>query len=90
MIDRYIYSRADEALRVIKSGQRVFIHGSAATPTYMLQKLAERAPELRNVELVCISVLGDFSSQSGIREQFLYKFIICLRTHPTGRSRWPG
>ena len=60
MMDRYAYSRAEEALSVIKSGQRVFVHGSAATPTYMLSKLAERAPDLRDVELVCISVLGEF------------------------------
>ncbi|MBK6839408.1 MAG: acetyl-CoA hydrolase/transferase family protein [Bacteroidetes bacterium] len=59
-MDRYAYSRAEEALSVIKSGQRVFVHGSAATPTYMLSKLAERAPDLRDVELVCISVLGEF------------------------------
>ena len=52
MMDRYAYSRAEEALSVIKSGQREFVHGSAATPTYMLSKLAERAPDLRDVELV--------------------------------------
>jgi acyl-CoA hydrolase len=49
-----------DALSHIQSGMRVFIHGSASTPTYLIEKLAERGPELRNVELVFISVLGDF------------------------------
>lgn len=48
----------EEAVRVIKPGDRVFIHGGAATPTYLLDKLAERADELWNVELVSISMQG--------------------------------
>ncbi len=53
------YTTAEEALSVIKSGDRVFVHGSAATPQYLVRKLAERADELRNVELVSISTFGD-------------------------------
>lgn len=54
------YTSAEHALNVIQSNQRVFIHGSAATPTYLINELALQAPRLKNVELVCISVLGDF------------------------------
>jgi len=54
------YSTAQEALKVIQSNQRVFIHGSAATPTYLVKELTKRATEVNNVELVCISVLGEF------------------------------
>lgn len=54
------YSSAEEALKLIQSNQRVFIHGSAATPSFLVEKLAEQASRLKNVELVCISVLGDF------------------------------
>ena len=50
---------AEEALSVIKSGHRVYIHGSACTPTYLLQHLAARKNELRKVELVFISLYGD-------------------------------
>jgi acyl-CoA hydrolase len=57
---KVIYHSAEEALSLINSGERVFIHGSASTPTYLIEKLAERGPELRDVELVFISVLGDF------------------------------
>lgn len=50
---------AEEALAVIKSGQRVFIQGSAQTPLYLLRELAKRAPDLRDVELTFITVHGD-------------------------------
>ncbi|MFD2245243.1 acetyl-CoA hydrolase/transferase family protein [Pontibacter ruber] len=54
------YKTAEEALSIIKSGDRVFVQGSAATPQYLVRKLAERAPELRNVEIVSISTFGEF------------------------------
>lgn len=54
------YKTAEEALAVIKSGDRIFIQGSAATPQYLVRKLAERADELRGVELVTITTYGEF------------------------------
>lgn len=56
-----VYTSAENALSHILSGHRVFIHGSAATPTYLIDKLTERAAHLSNVELVFISVMGDFA-----------------------------
>ena len=53
------YISAEEALTAIKPGHRVFVHGGAATPHFLLKKLAERAPELWNVEIVSISLQGD-------------------------------
>lgn len=53
------YVTAEEALQIIQSEQRVFVHGSACTPLFMLKKLAEQAPRLKNVELVSISLYGD-------------------------------
>src|SRR5690242_3430788 len=53
------YVTGEEAVRPIKPGQRIFVHGGAATPTYLLQKLAERSKELWNVEIVSISMQGD-------------------------------
>lgn len=53
------YVSAEEALQIVQSNQRIFIHGSACTPLYMLKKLAEQAPRLQNVELVSISLYGD-------------------------------
>ena len=49
---------AQEAVAFVKSGDRVFIHGSAATPVYLLQALLDRHRELRNVELVSITNTG--------------------------------
>jgi acyl-CoA hydrolase len=53
------FSSAQEAVALIKSHQRVFVHGSAATPTVLLKALAERKDELANVEVVSISTLGE-------------------------------
>ncbi|WP_276370138.1 acetyl-CoA hydrolase/transferase C-terminal domain-containing protein [Chryseolinea sp. H1M3-3] len=53
------YISAEEALQAIKPGQRVFVHGGAATPHFLLKKLAERSSELWNVEIVSISLQGD-------------------------------
>jgi len=53
------YIPVEEALKIIKSSNRVFVHGSAATPTYMLNNLAEIAEQLSNVEIVSISVFGE-------------------------------
>ncbi len=50
---------AREAVEVIKSGQRVFLHGSAATPQRLLRALARRASELKDVELIAVSTLGE-------------------------------
>lgn len=49
---------AEEAVRIIESGNRVFIQGSAATPTTLLNALFKRKDELQHIEIVCISTLG--------------------------------
>jgi acyl-CoA hydrolase len=50
---------AAKALEAVQSGQRMFVQGSAATPVFLLQALAERAAALRKVEITSISMLGD-------------------------------
>lgn len=54
-----MYTKAEHALKLITPGQRVFIHGGAATPHFLLKELAKRSKELWNVELVSISLQGD-------------------------------
>lgn len=54
-----MYITGEEAVKLVGAGQRVFMHGGAATPHYLLKKLAERHKELWNVELVSISLQGD-------------------------------
>ena len=53
------YVSGEDAVRLIKPGHRVYIHGGAATPHFLLQKLVERADELWDVELVSISTQGE-------------------------------
>jgi acyl-CoA hydrolase len=52
------YITVAEAVQHINSGNRVFIHGSAATPLLMVDALLNRADELSDVELVSISLQG--------------------------------
>ncbi|MGC3944362.1 MAG: acetyl-CoA hydrolase/transferase C-terminal domain-containing protein [Chryseolinea sp.] len=53
------YVTGEEAVKLVKPGQRIFVHGGAATPHYLLKKLAERSAELWNVEVISISLQGD-------------------------------
>lgn len=53
------YVSPQEALSCIQSGNRVFVHGSAQTPTFLLRHLAQEAPRLHDVEIVSITVYGD-------------------------------
>ncbi|WP_266206110.1 acetyl-CoA hydrolase/transferase family protein [Pontibacter kalidii] len=71
--NKVTYQSAEEALSVIRSGDRVFIQGSAATPQYLVRKLAERADELRDVELVSITTYGEFPLSE---EQYKDSFFI--------------
>jgi 4-hydroxybutyrate CoA-transferase len=48
---------ADDAVSVIKSGMRVFVHGAAATPTPLLDALV-RNTQLRNVTLYHLHTAG--------------------------------
>ncbi len=50
---------ADEAVKVIKSGDRVFIHSVAAAPQLLIKAMVERAPELRAVEIVHLHTEGE-------------------------------
>ncbi len=65
------YISAAEAVALVQSGNRVFLHGSAATPVYLIQALQSRYRELKNVELVSISTLGDLDfNDPRYRESF--------------------
>ncbi len=59
MIHPYKYVPAAQALAIIQSGQRVFIHGGVCTPAYLLHELAKETNRLKNVELISISLKGD-------------------------------
>lgn len=58
------YCSPETALSVIQNNNRVFIHGSAQTPTYLLDYLAQTKDRFKNVELVFISLQGHISLAS--------------------------
>lgn len=49
---------AEEAVRHIRSGQRVYVTGNCSVPEKLLDALVERAPELNDVELVQVLTFG--------------------------------
>ena len=50
---------AEEAVRVIKSKDRIFIHSVAAAPQQLIKAMVARAPELRSVEIVQLHTEGE-------------------------------
>ena len=50
---------AEEAVAIIKSGDRVFIHSAAAAPQQLIKAMTARAPELRSVEIVHLHTEGE-------------------------------
>lgn len=70
-MENSIYISAEEAVKIVQSGDRVFIHGSAATPLHVLNTLLRRAGEVNDVELVSISTFGDIDwKQPGVTDSF--------------------
>ncbi|MFZ1452700.1 MAG: acetyl-CoA hydrolase/transferase C-terminal domain-containing protein [Ferruginibacter sp.] len=59
MIHPYNYVTTKDALSIIESNSRVFVHGSICTPTYLLNELAYEKDRLKNVELVSITLKGE-------------------------------
>ena len=66
------YCTADEAVLHVESGNRVFIHGSAATPIPLIDALLNRGDEIGNVELVAISTYGNINWDRPVVRQSFY------------------
>ncbi len=49
----------EDAVSVVKSGDRVYLSGNAATPYALMRALAARKDDLRDVELVHVLLLGE-------------------------------
>ncbi len=49
---------AEDAVAIIKSGDRVFVHGAAATPQQLITAMTARANELKDVEIVHLHTEG--------------------------------
>ena len=67
------YVTAQQAVELVKSGDRVFIHGSAATPVYLVKVLQQRHEELKEVELVSITNIGNIDFDNPVyRKSFFF------------------
>lgn len=53
------YCTAEEAVRNIKSGSRVYIHSVAAAPVHLINALVKRHNDLENIEIVHLHTEGD-------------------------------
>ena len=53
------YVSAEEAVSTIKSGDRIFGHGSACTPNLLYNELAKQSSRLNGVEMVSITQQGN-------------------------------
>ena len=54
-----IYQTAEEAVKIVESGERIFFHGGAATPQILIQELTKRHEELKNIEIIHMHTEGE-------------------------------
>lgn len=66
------YTTAQEAVKLIKSGDRVFLHGGAATPALLINAMQQRYAELKNVELVSITNMGELDFDNPLYQSSFY------------------
>lgn len=67
------YVSVEEAMQEIKSGMRIFGHGSACTPNLFYDELAKQSSRLKNVQLVSITQQGNVEIA---KEQYKDSFYI--------------
>src|SRR5690606_11727834 len=53
------YTTAEEAVKIVKSNQRVYVQAAAAAPYFLTKALSQRAPELKNVEICHLHTEGE-------------------------------
>ena len=84
----YNYITAEDAVKVVKPGHRVFLHGSAATPVHLVQALQKRHKELYDVELISITNLGvlDFNNADYRKSFFFNSLFVSANTRSVVNS----
>ena len=82
------YTAAEDAVRLVQSGARVFIHGSAATPVHLIRALQARHTELENIELVSITNMGeiDFFKPEYRKSFFFNSLFVSANTRAVANS----
>ena len=59
MIMKYKSVSAQEAVKIIKDNDRVYVHAAAAVPQVLINAMTERHEELRNVEVCHLHIEGN-------------------------------
>ncbi|KIC95132.1 acetyl-CoA hydrolase/transferase family protein [Flavihumibacter solisilvae] len=82
------YISAAEAVKVISSNNRVFIHGSASTPVSLVEALHSRHKELEKVEMVSITNIGDldFDNPEYKKSFFFNSLFVSANTRSVSNS----
>jgi 4-hydroxybutyrate CoA-transferase len=71
---------SEQAVKAIKSGDRVFVHSAAASPQQLVTAMTARAHELRAVEVVHLHTEGDAPYASpAYAESFHHQCPLCGR-----------
>jgi acyl-CoA hydrolase len=63
----HLVSLAD-AIGMIRDRQRIFVHGSAATPSALLSELERQHSRFTQLEILCISILGEAAERLAAHE----------------------
>jgi len=82
------YISAEQAVQAIKTGDRVFIQGSAATPVHLVLALQKRHNELNSVEFVSITNMGhiDFDKPEYRKSFFFNSLFVSANTRAVANS----
>ena len=75
---------ADEALSVVQSGQRVYVHQGCAEPEDLIKAMVRRAPELWDVEVMHLATMG--SARTADRGSASTTPSTCKASSPMPRS----
>lgn len=89
-MNKEVFISAEDAVRCIKTGDRVFIHGSASTPVCLVKALQNRHHELENVELVSITNIGDidFNNPEYRKSFFFNSLFVSENTRAVANSEY--
>ncbi len=71
MIHPYSYTTPENALSLIQNGNRIFVHGSACTPLFLLRELAKMKDQLKDIEIISITLQGKIElAEPGFEKSF--------------------
>ncbi len=78
------YTTAAEAVQLVQTGDRVFIHGGASTPIPLINALLKRAGAIHNVELTAISTYGaiDFNHPEVLKSFYWNSLFVSENIRP--------